>query len=79
MERGYVRRLKTAEVSRLGMRRHKKVMWFSQASTGEKNLACDMPPFWLGTAGRIDGCFSNSRSVPLGRTDELASGPSASR
>ena len=43
MVRGYVRRRKTAEVSRLGKYRHTKVTWFSQASTRKKSCN-DMRP-----------------------------------
>jgi hypothetical protein len=54
-----------------------RYIWFSQESTGEKNLARDIPPLWFRTAGRIDGGSANSRSVQLGPTDELALGPHA--
>ena len=41
-----------------------------------KKLGMRHALLWLGTAGRIDGCIANSRSVLLGRTDELGLGPS---
>ena len=51
---------------------------FSQLSTGEKNLASDMPPLTT-HSGCINGCSAHWRSVPLGHTSEPGSGPCASR